>query len=396
VSGSARGTTLQQHRRARHSEESPDLERDARFAAIRGHVGGANAGGEPIDVAEEPPQDELPSASTSSWPPGAEPYYRPSLIAAISASVGVAVGSAGPWVTSPLVTINGLDGGKWAAAALALGAVSCVALLVELCWPRLPFNPRWAAPLAWAVAVAGVACLSYAIRTLITIMSIPRANLLGISADPAPGWGIWLLVVSSAVLLGTAAVVANQLSKYAEALPGPQVPPQVRWAKALRQAAMASPLIVAIAVIAYFGVLWDNNSDRTSFTPSPPKESWAPPSPTASDRWSTEHLVEWETRLNKSMTRLIAAMTGLSTSVTAFDYKGTAAKCTEISKVNSDLTDLLPGPDAKVTAKLKDLSGQIDAAVKACQAIGPNSFADDYRRFADELNKLGPYLSTFR
>jgi hypothetical protein len=68
----------------------------------------------------------------SSWPPDAEQHYRPSLIAAIAASVGVMVGSVGPWVTAVIFTVNGLDAGNWGIAALTLGAVSFVALLIEL------------------------------------------------------------------------------------------------------------------------------------------------------------------------------------------------------------------------------------------------------------------------
>jgi hypothetical protein len=122
-----------------------------------------------------------------SWPPDAEPYYRPSLIAAIAARVGVMVGTIGPWVTALIITVTGLDAGNWGIAALTLGAISCVALLIELLWPRTPFNPRWAVPLAWAAAVAGVACLVYAVPFLIRIMTIPKANFFGIPIGAGSG-----------------------------------------------------------------------------------------------------------------------------------------------------------------------------------------------------------------
>jgi hypothetical protein len=87
------------------------------------------------------------------------------------------VGTIGPWVTALIITVTGLDAGNWGIAALTLGAISCVALLIELLWPRTPFNPRWAVPLAWAAAVAGVACLVYAVPFLIRIMTTPKISL---------------------------------------------------------------------------------------------------------------------------------------------------------------------------------------------------------------------------
>lgn len=99
----------------------------------------------------------------SAEPESVEPQdYRPFVIAAIGASVGVMVGSIGHWVTAGIFSVDGFHSGKWGTTALILGAVSCVAMLIEFFWPRTAFNPRWAVPLAWAVVVAGVACVTYA------------------------------------------------------------------------------------------------------------------------------------------------------------------------------------------------------------------------------------------
>ena len=61
------------------------------------------------------------SPSFATWPPNAATSYHPSLIAAIAGSVGVMVGTIGPWVTALIMTVTGLDAGNWGIAALTLG-----------------------------------------------------------------------------------------------------------------------------------------------------------------------------------------------------------------------------------------------------------------------------------
>jgi hypothetical protein len=104
-----------------------------------------------------------------------QPDYRPLVIAAIGASVGVMVGSVGQWVTAVMFAVNGLDWGEWGITALTLGAFSGIAMTIEFCWPR---NVRWGVPITWAVAVAGVALLSYAVPFGVRIMTLPRGFFL--------------------------------------------------------------------------------------------------------------------------------------------------------------------------------------------------------------------------
>jgi hypothetical protein len=205
---------------------------------------------------------------SSQWPPGAPPYYRSTLIGALAAGVGTMIGSVGPWVSVMLFTVNGLDAGNWGKAGLTLGGVSCAALLTVMFWPHTSFNPRWAVPVAWAVALAGLACVCFALATLIRIMTIPKGNIFGVPVGAGPGWGLWLLVVSSAVLLITASIVANQLAKYVGALPGPTGQPQASWTNGWRSAAIIASAIIVISAIAYFATHWDNDSGGSSPTPT--------------------------------------------------------------------------------------------------------------------------------
>jgi hypothetical protein len=73
------------------------------------------------------------------------------------------------------------------------------------------FNARWAIPLAWAVVVAAVACLTDAVINIVRLMRIPKENFFGVCIGVGAGWGLWLLAFSSAAPGLTASVVAVQI-----------------------------------------------------------------------------------------------------------------------------------------------------------------------------------------
>src|SRR5690242_9992536 len=110
------------------------------------------------------------------WPVNAKPFYRPTLIAAIAAAVGVMIGSLSPWVSAFIFTINGLDTGFWGVMTLTLGAVSALVLLLVLFWGVTPFDPRWAVPLAWSELVSGAACLTAGVVILVRVLTAPKAD----------------------------------------------------------------------------------------------------------------------------------------------------------------------------------------------------------------------------
>jgi hypothetical protein len=192
----------------------------------------------------------------SDWPPNAEPYYRPSLFAAIAASVGVMLGGVGPWISAFIFTVNGLDAGNWGITALTLGAISGAALLAELFWQRTTFNPRWAVPLAWVPFVAGAACGGWAVSLLIRLMTVPTESVFGVPVGPSVGWGLWLLAMSSIVLCVAAWVVAKQISKSVDALNGQAV---TRWAFNWQQAAIIASSLALVSGVGYIWTQRDNN-----------------------------------------------------------------------------------------------------------------------------------------
>jgi hypothetical protein len=199
--------------------------------------------------------------------PNAELYNRPTLIAAIAAVVGVIVGSLAPWAHAFVFSLSGLDAGHLGKATLTLGALSGVALLSELAWARAPFNPRWAVPVAWAVTVAGVACLTIALPVVIRLLTSPKESFFGLPLGPEVGWGLWLLTVSSAVPCVTAAMVATEIAKNIELL---QPPGQstTSWANGWRWVAIMTSAVIAIAGTAYFSYNWKDKSLGSGPSPS--------------------------------------------------------------------------------------------------------------------------------
>jgi hypothetical protein len=199
------------------------------------------------------PPSQTPMAQ---WPPNVTSYYRPCLIAAISASVGVLIGFVSPWTSIMMFTISGLDASpRVSVPGLALGIVSCIGLLAVMIWPRTPFSPRWAVPLAWMAAVIGVAGLSFALPLIVRIMTIPKANLFGVPVGAAVGWGLWLLAVSSVVLAVTACIVATQIVESLE----PLGQLTLSMARGWRWAAMIASAVIVVGGITYYSLNWDNN-----------------------------------------------------------------------------------------------------------------------------------------
>lgn len=130
-----------------------------------------------------------------------------STVAGAAAAV-VSIGSLGPWLNIMMVTLNGLD--AWfGQATLTLGVACCIALLVESYSAATPARAQWAAPLASAVAVAGVACATITVPLLIRMMTIPKDDVFVTEVGVGIQWGLWLVVAGSAVLFasGWAAVL---------------------------------------------------------------------------------------------------------------------------------------------------------------------------------------------
>jgi hypothetical protein len=151
--------------------------------------------------------------------PSAQPYFRPTLIAALAAIAGVIIGSIAPWAGVMVFNMGGLDFGNWGVATLILGAISAMALPTEFFWIRTSLSPRSAVPVVWTAALAGVACLTDAVMNIVRLMTIPKGNFFGVPIGPGVGWGLWLVAFSSAVLTVTASIVAVQTSESTDSSP---------------------------------------------------------------------------------------------------------------------------------------------------------------------------------
>jgi len=204
-------------------------------------------------------QSDPPAKHPSSPPLSAAPYYLPNLILALVASVGIIVGSIGPWLHLLMVnSINGLGVNGWTLVTLILGALSGIALFTQLNWGRTTFSLRWAVPMAWAVLVAGVGCLAIAVVFIVRIFGASN-DLFGTTIAVQVDWGLWMVAISSAVLCVTSAVVAVQIGKANE---DNSRPSQAAWAGAWRWAAIiASAVILLYALVkASFSPITVNNN----------------------------------------------------------------------------------------------------------------------------------------
>ena len=137
----------------------------------------------------------------------ASPYYLPNLVVAVVASVGVVVGSVGPWANvAELLTRNG----AWlhGTITLVLGAVAGIASFTLLNRARAGVSPRSLLVLAWVAPIAGLICL------VIAVIDIHRVATAG--SQVQIGWGLWMVTICSAALGITAAVVAMQVGKLSE------------------------------------------------------------------------------------------------------------------------------------------------------------------------------------
>lgn len=137
----------------------------------------------------------------------AAPYYPPTLIVGIAASVGIIVGSIAPWLRVFVISANGLEIDGWGDATLTLGAASGIVLVSQWYGVRTSHGIRWAVPCACVVFVAGATCLALAVINVIRFTSISTEVFSGI-LDIRIGWGLWLVAVSSAVLSAAMAIMA--------------------------------------------------------------------------------------------------------------------------------------------------------------------------------------------
>jgi hypothetical protein len=180
------------------------------------------------------------------------------LFAAIAGAVGAAVGSTGPWITVAFVTLSGLDAAWWGRSALIAATVAAVALTLLLMRPSA-FGSRWAVPVAWLAVVLGVGCLALSVPFLIRIVTLPREEILRITVGANPGWGLWLLVVSGAVLALAATIVARAMGLALDQRLDPDEVSPSRWSWAWKDAAVVTASLLVIASSSFHVLQWKSD-----------------------------------------------------------------------------------------------------------------------------------------
>jgi hypothetical protein len=202
------------------------------------------------------------------WPPNAQPFYRPTLTAAIAASVGVMIGSVAPWASIFWFSISGLDAGSWGIITLTLGAVSALSLVMVLIWGITPLDPRWTVPLAWLAFVCGAACLATGLTLLIRILTAPKPELFGLPMGTGVGWGLWLVIMSSAILCVTAMIAALYVGRIVDSI-----------APLGKHGVHYGAMVVSIAVVTLIGILATANWNPHSFDIRPSESPSLPSFP---------------------------------------------------------------------------------------------------------------------
>ena len=155
-----------------------------------------------------PPMPPMPDEHYGP-PPSTAPstLYLPNLIVAMVASVGVVIGSLGPWLTFLAFDRTATDGDGM--LTLGLGIASAVALFVILNLGRTGEKIRLIRALGRFTVLAAAAAFVIGVAGAVEVRS-RTVEFFGRTVGPQIGWGLWLVLIMSAVLAVTAGIVVNQ------------------------------------------------------------------------------------------------------------------------------------------------------------------------------------------
>ncbi len=152
------------------------------------------------------------------------PLYLPNLIVALVASVGLIIGSIGPWATVFASSSffarswGGMDGdGRGGMdgdgiVTLIMGIAATAALFWVLNLGFIGGKPKLMTNLGNAAAIAGAIGAIVGITTIIDVRS-RSVDIFGKTIRPEVGWGLWLVLISSVTLIATAIIVSVQARK---------------------------------------------------------------------------------------------------------------------------------------------------------------------------------------
>jgi lipoprotein LpqH len=148
------------------------------------------------------------------------PFYWPNLIAALAASIAIAIGSIGPWIAFMGMSRNNIGSGADGTITLALGIVATLALFALLNFGRTQVRVGRMVGLGTVAGIAGVIAFLIALIDAQAVSS-RKAEIFGTTIGPEIGWGLWMILIAGPVLAITSAIVVKQVKKIAKA---PAVP----------------------------------------------------------------------------------------------------------------------------------------------------------------------------
>lgn len=143
----------------------------------------------------------------------ASPFYWPNLIAALIASIAIAVGSIGPWAAFMGMTKSAMGGDG--NITLTLGIVAALALFALLNFGRTEVRSKRMVALGVVAAVAGVVAFVIALVDAKDLAS-RSTEFMGSTIGPDIGWGLWMILIGGPVLAVTSAIVVKQVRAMAK------------------------------------------------------------------------------------------------------------------------------------------------------------------------------------
>jgi hypothetical protein len=132
--------------------------------------------------------------------------YLPNLIAALVAAVGIVVGSIGPWITVLGLDRSNTDGDGILTLMLGAAAAAMLFAVLNLAEDRVRLKAR----LCTVCIPLGALAFLVAASDMGEVTS-RHAELFGTTITAQPGWGLWLVLLMSVVLVVTAFITTRQI-----------------------------------------------------------------------------------------------------------------------------------------------------------------------------------------
>jgi hypothetical protein len=157
------------------------------------------------------------------------PLYLPYLIASLVASAGIVIGSFGPWATLLVFNRTATDGDGM--LTLVLGLIAAAALFVVLHLGRSGARTAGMRALSWTAVIIGMVTFGVGAVDAGYVTS-RKVEWLGQTIGAQIGWGLWLVLIASLVLIVTAIIVVKQVPHGGD-------PALARWLRDRKQADLA-------------------------------------------------------------------------------------------------------------------------------------------------------------